>query len=80
MAWRSLLWATSYSVPEASGGECVAFNREHVAEGRLDSVCELMTAFRFYLDYHIKSSKTYIHNRMRNRAEQWKNCESEWEL
>ncbi|KAK8811874.1 ARP2/3 complex 34 kDa subunit [Blastocystis sp. ATCC 50177/Nand II] len=50
-----------------------SFNRDHVTEGRLDSVCELMTSFRFYLDYHIKSSKTYIHNRMRNRAEQWKN-------
>lgn len=47
-----------------------------MAEGRLDAVCELMTSFRFYLDYHIKSSKTYIHNRMRSRAEQWKNCGS----
>ena len=33
-----------------------------------------MTSFRFHLDYHIKSSKTYLHGRMRNRAEQWKNC------
>ena len=33
-----------------------------------------MCEFRYYLDYHIKSSKTYLHGRMRDRAEQWKNC------
>ena len=50
-----------------------AFNPNHVANGRVDSVCALLTDFRYFLDYHIKSSKSYLHERMRNRADKWKN-------
>ena len=42
-------------------------------ETRVDSVCALLTDFRYFLDYHIKSSKSYLHERMRNRADKWKN-------
>lgn len=44
-----------------------------MANGRVDSVCNLLTDFRYFLDYHIKSSKSYLHERMRNRADKWKN-------
>ena len=59
-------------------GSWVAFSEGHVANGRLDSVCEMMCDFRYFLDYHIKSSKSYLHGRMRNRADQWKNCKTLW--
>ena len=36
-------------------------------------MCDLLTDFRYFLDYHIKSSKSYLHERMRNRADKWKN-------
>ncbi|KAK8808304.1 hypothetical protein WA171_001525 [Blastocystis sp. BT1] len=54
-----------------------SFSEGHVANGRLDSVCEMMCDFRYFLDYHIKSSKSYLHGRMRNRADQWKNLMQE---
>ena len=54
-----------------------SFNLNHVANGRVDSVCALLTDFRYFLDYHIKSSKSYLHERMRNRADKWKNLMKE---
>lgn len=45
-----------------------------MAGNRVEKAAALLSSFRFYLDYHIKSSKTFLHGRMRNRAEQWKNC------
>ncbi|CBK24533.2 uncharacterized protein [Blastocystis hominis] len=51
-----------------------AFNEENVAGNRAEKAAALLSSFRFYLDYHVKSSKTFLHGRMRNRAEQWKNC------
>lgn len=52
----------------------LAFNEENVAGKRAEKAAALLSSFRFYLDYHVKSSKTFLHGRMRNRAEQWKNC------
>lgn len=52
----------------------VAFNEENVAGNRVEKAAALLSSFRFYLDYHIKLSKTFLHGRMRNRAEEWKNC------
>ena len=54
----------------------IGFSQEHVAGARLENASIIMSELRYYLDYHIKTSKTYLHTRMRNRAEQWKNCRS----
>lgn len=72
---RSRRWGSSPSVfGVLGGGWIVAFNEENVAGNRAEKAAALLSSFRFYLDYHVKSSKTFLHGRMRNRAEQWKNC------
>lgn len=40
----------------------------HVDQGRLQPISNVLTYFRNYLQYHIKSSKTYFHSRMRARV------------
>lgn len=53
----------------------VALNKDHVSSSsKVVNAATMMANFRFYLDYHIKSTKTYLHARMRNRADKWKNC------
>ena len=49
-----------------------SFNEEHVAGERAEKAAEQLCSFRFYLDYHVKSCKTYLHGRMRIRAENWR--------
>lgn len=40
----------------------------HVESGKIQQVATVLTYFRNYLQYHIKSSKTYFHARMRARV------------
>lgn len=52
----------------------LALNKDHVTKDKIVNAAAMMGNFRFYLDYHIKSTKTFLHTRMRNRADKWKNC------
>lgn len=61
---------TSYN-PEAAGFISFAFEDRHVQGDQLEKAVTMLTGFRNYLHYHIKSSKTYLHMRMRKRVAGW---------
>lgn len=57
----------------ASGGDEQGFVSfvlfpDHLHQQRRENTVDLMLIFRDYLHYHIKCSKAYIHQRMRNRV------------
>lgn len=56
----SLVGFLSFSVEE-----------RHIAGPGKDNAIALLTNFRNYLHYHIKSSKTYLHMRMRKKVAGW---------
>jgi len=43
----------------------------HLAPNNVFKTINLIQTFRNYLHYHIKCSKAYMHNRMRNRVSAW---------
>lgn len=62
----------SYS-PKANLAGFISFSVEerHIAGPGKDNAIALLTGFRNYLHYHIKSSKTYLHMRMRKKVANW---------
>jgi len=44
---------------------------QHLIANNINRTINLVQIFRNYLHYHIKCSKAYLHDRMRNRVEQW---------
>jgi actin related protein 2/3 complex, subunit 2 len=61
---------TTYN-PEGAGFISFAFEDRHIQGEQLEKAVTMLTGFRNYLHYHIKSSKTYLHMRMRKRVAGW---------
>jgi actin related protein 2/3 complex, subunit 2 len=61
---------TAYNA-DAAGFISFAFEERHVQGEQLEKAVTMLTGFRNYLHYHIKSSKTYLHMRMRKRVAGW---------
>ena len=59
-------------VPHSAGYISFAIEERHIkGEVNLEKAVTLMSGFRNYLHYHIKSSKTYLHMRMRKKVAHW---------
>lgn len=56
---------------ECAGFISFALEERHIRGASKDTAVTLLTGFRNYLHYHIKSSKTYLHMRMRKRVAGW---------
>ena len=56
---------------DAAGFISFAFEERHVSGPKKDAAITMITGFRNYLHYHIKSSKTYLHMRMRKKVVGW---------
>jgi actin related protein 2/3 complex, subunit 2 len=55
----------------AAGFISFALEERHVQGDKKDAAITMLTGFRNYLHYHIKSSKTYLHMRMRKKVVGW---------
>ena len=44
---------------------------QHIGPARQETTINLLENFRDYLHYHIKCSKAYMHEKMRNRVSTW---------
>jgi len=47
-----------------------AILKSHLEAGKKDGVINVLQGFRTFLQYHIKSSKTHFHSKMRNRVKE----------
>ena len=56
---------------DCAGFISFALEESHVAGDKKAGAVSLMSCFRNYLHYHIKSSKTYLHMRMRKKVVGW---------
>lgn len=56
---------------DSAGFISFALEESHVAGDKKVGAVALMSGFRNYLHYHIKSSKTYLHMRMRKKVVGW---------
>jgi actin related protein 2/3 complex subunit 2 len=56
---------------DCAGFLSFALEESHVSGEKKVGVVKLMSSFRNYLHYHIKSSKTYLHMRMRKKVVTW---------
>jgi actin related protein 2/3 complex subunit 2 len=56
---------------DCAGFISFALEESHVAGEKKAGAVSLMSSFRNYLHYHIKSSKTYLHMRMRKKVVGW---------
>jgi actin related protein 2/3 complex subunit 2 len=57
--------------PDMCGFVSLSLEKRHVQGSNMQTTLDQLTAFRQYLHYHIKASKTYLHMRMRKRMESW---------
>jgi len=60
-----------YKITEPTGNLgfiTFAVLKSHLEGGRKEKVIAVLPAFRNYLQYHIKCSKSYFHSRMRARV------------
>ena len=56
---------------DAAGFLSFALEERHVQGNKIEGAINMLTGFRNYLHYHIKSSKTYLHMRMRKKVVGW---------